>query len=92
MTKHTKGVITVVAAIAIIAAGYHFFHRTAKKYAKIIIDFNGSSLPVTQLVNTHDEAFLKAWAKALTKDMKDFSYRGEIYNPKDGKKIVKSTA
>lgn len=88
MTKNQKGILTIAAVIAIVAAGYHFFHRSAKQYAKTIIAYGGSNGTVAELINMMQEEFLKAWAKALVKGKPDFSYNGESYNAKGGTKII----
>lgn len=91
MTKNTKSILTVLAVIGIVAAGYHFFHRTAKKYAAIIIEFGGSNTSQIELVNLNEEDFLKSWAKALMKQNKDFTYKGDVFSAIGGTKIVKPT-
>jgi len=88
MNKHAKGIITVVAVLAVVAACYHFFNRNSTAYAKLIIKLNGTTASVAQLTAGLQEGFLKAWAKALAKGKQAFNYNGSEYNTTGGKKIT----
>lgn len=86
MNKNTKGIITIVAVAAVVLAIWHYTHQNAKAYAKAIIKLGGSSNYAVLI--TFEEAFLKAWAKAITAGKSEFTYQSVKYNTQGGKKIV----
>lgn len=86
MTKNTKGVITVMALLAVVAGAWYFSNNTKKAYAKKITKLGGHNNYAVLI--GFDAGFLKAWAKALGKGKKDFVYNSENYNTAGGKKII----
>lgn len=83
--KNTKGIIVVVAVIAMAAGVYYLTHNKKIMYAKAIAKYTGSGYGSYL---TMDEEYLKERYKALRKKSPDFTYKDVKYSTETGKKIV----
>lgn len=91
--EHTHTARTfLIVSLALTGAftAYYLHTHTKRYYAKVIVTLNGAS-DFSVLMHM-DEAYLRAWAKALAKGGASFVYRGSSYYTQGGTKIVPAAA
>jgi uncharacterized protein YxeA len=83
MNKNTKGIVTVIAVIAIVGGGWYLTRNKNRQYARVIIEAGKASNYAVLI--TFDKSFLKAWSKAVRGNDTTFEYNGKNYNTQGGK-------
>lgn len=83
MNKTTKGIITVVAVLAIAGGVWYYTSQNKRAYATIILRSGKASNYASLL--TFDEPFLRSWAKATKRNLETFIHNGKEYLTQGGK-------
>ena len=86
MTKNVKGIATVVLVGAVVAGLYLHFNKSKISNAQTIVKLGGHTSVATLL--TFDEAYVTAWAKALSKGSTTFQYQNKSYYTDGGKLVI----
>jgi hypothetical protein len=84
MNKNVKGLLSVLCVAAVAMGVWHFTNQNKKAYARAIIKLGGSDSFAGLIIL--DEGYLKAWARALHKNQREFTYNNQTYNSQGGRK------
>lgn len=83
MNKNTKGIVTIIAVLAVAGGVWYFTTQNKRAYASIISK-SGNAGNFAALL-TFDEPFLRSWAKATKRNLETFIHNGKEYLTKGGK-------
>lgn len=80
-----KKIIIVLITLGVLFAIYWFFIRMTKPKAIKLIVESGMHSNANATLDSFDDKFLIAWAKAIKKASLTFIVNGKVYNTKGGK-------